>query len=59
MYWFTNNLISIAQVRLLSLSYVKNVFGFATKREGITMEGPIERMQTREAMRIRKLKEKK
>jgi len=58
-YWFTNNLISIAQVRLLSLSYVKNVFGFATQRKGITMEGPIERMQTREAMRIRKLKEKK
>ena len=59
MYWFTNNLISIAQVRLLSLNYVKNLFGFATQRKGITMEGPMERMQTREAMRIRKLKEKK
>ena len=59
MYWFTNNLISIAQVRLLSLTYVKNLFGFATQRKGITMAGPIERMQTREAMRIRKEKEKK
>ena len=59
MYWFTNNLISIAQVRLLSLNYVKNLFGFATQRKGITMAGPIERMQTREAMRIRKEKEKK
>ena len=59
MYWFTNNLLSIAQVRLLSLNYVKNLFGFATQRKGITMEGPVERMQTREAMRIRKLKEKK
>ena len=58
MYWFTNNLISIAQVRVLSLNYFKNLFGFATRRN-ITIEGPMERMQTREAMRIRKLKEKK
>jgi len=58
-YWLANNLISITQVRILSTNHAKRVFGFPTLKKSITTDSLLQQMQTREAMRQRKLKEHK
>ena len=58
-YWFTNNLFTIAQQRLLSSKFGRNIFGIPEQRKDIAMKDPLERIQNREKLRQEKMKLRK
>jgi len=58
-YWFTNNLFTIAQQRLLSSNFGRNIFGIPEQRKDIAMKDPLERIQNREKLRQEKMKLRK